>query len=87
MTPEEVAGLMGEVLGDENVGLDENFFEIGGNSFMLLRVIARVKELSGVRLGVLDVVRAASPSELAVLIGARPQADAVDAAADEPISP
>jgi phthiocerol/phenolphthiocerol synthesis type-I polyketide synthase E len=75
MTPEEVAGLMGEALDDEDVGLDENFFEIGGNSFMLLRVIARVGELTSVRLRVLDVVRAASPNELAALISARAHDD------------
>jgi acyl carrier protein len=75
MTPEEVAEVMGEVLDDGNVGLDDNFFEIGGNSFMLLQVAARVEERAGVRLRIIDVVRAATPHDLATLIDARMHAD------------
>ncbi|WP_437325952.1 non-ribosomal peptide synthase/polyketide synthase [Sorangium sp. So ce381] len=42
-TEEAVAAIWAEVLGLEAVGVDETFFEIGGNSLLATRVIARVR--------------------------------------------
>ena len=39
-----VAGVWGEVLGLEKVGVLDNFFDIGGNSLKIIRVSSRLKE-------------------------------------------
>ena len=46
-TPEErtLAGLWTEILGLHTVGVDEDFFALGGNSILLLKLCARAREL------------------------------------------
>ncbi|WP_447041109.1 amino acid adenylation domain-containing protein [Streptomyces sp. DSM 118878] len=46
----EVAGLLAEVLGRGEVGLDDNFFEVGGHSLSAIRLIAQIKQRYGVDL-------------------------------------
>ncbi|WP_276199237.1 amino acid adenylation domain-containing protein [Chelatococcus sp. XZ-Ab1] len=41
----DIAGIWREVLGLAAVGIDENFFELGGNSLSALRVLARLSRL------------------------------------------
>ncbi|MGH3186197.1 MAG: non-ribosomal peptide synthetase [Streptosporangiaceae bacterium] len=40
----EVADIWSEILGLDHVGLDEDFFEIGGHSLLALQVVLRVRE-------------------------------------------
>ncbi|MFD7638243.1 phosphopantetheine-binding protein, partial [Streptomyces sp. NPDC059873] len=42
-TEEAVAEIWAEVLGLERTGIQEDFFSLGGNSVLSLRVIARVR--------------------------------------------
>ncbi len=44
LTEEIVAGIYGQVLGLERVGVDESFFELGGDSLSAMRVIAAVNK-------------------------------------------
>ena len=47
---EELAAIMGQLLGLEQVGIDENFFMLGGHSLMGTQIITRVAETFGVHL-------------------------------------
>lgn len=69
MSPASVAELMGEILEVDEVSVDENFFDLGGNSFMALTLIARVQQISGAKLSMLEVVRASTPADLSEVIG------------------
>ncbi|MFA0960732.1 amino acid adenylation domain-containing protein [Roseivirga sp. BDSF3-8] len=56
-TPEEtaVAAIWKEVLGTENIGVTDSFFELGGNSLLAMRVLSRIKHDKAIEL---------SPNEL-----------------------
>jgi len=59
---------MGEILEVDEMSVDENFFDLGGNSFMALTLIARVQQISGAKLSILEVVRASTPAGLSKVI-------------------
>ncbi|MGR6520022.1 amino acid adenylation domain-containing protein (plasmid) [Rhodococcus erythropolis] len=60
-----VATAFADVLGVERVGLDDDFFELGGNSLAATVVIARIKAVSDYRLSVATVFEASSVRALA----------------------
>ena len=47
-----LAGIYEKVLGADRVGLDESFFDLGGDSLSAMRVVAAINEATGRRLGV-----------------------------------
>jgi surfactin family lipopeptide synthetase C len=49
-TEKEVAGIWSEVLGVEQVGVNDNFFDLGGHSLMVMQVLARMRASFGVEL-------------------------------------
>ena len=57
-TPSEraVADIWRAVLGIEAVGVHDNFFDVGGHSLASMKVIARIEQSMGVRLGPRDVL-------------------------------
>ena len=46
-TEQAVADVWREVLGREKVGIHDNFFEVGGSSLLLVRIHARLREVLG----------------------------------------
>ena len=47
---QELAGIWAEVLGIGRVGIEDNFFEIGGHSLVIAQVIGRVRDVFAVEL-------------------------------------
>ncbi|WP_137874239.1 non-ribosomal peptide synthetase, partial [Rhodococcus sp. Q] len=66
-TPREraVADVFAEVLGRDRVGLDDDFFDIGGNSLVATRVTARLGAVLGVTVGVRALFEAPTVRALA----------------------
>jgi len=52
-TEERVAGIVARLLGLERVGVEDNFFLLGGNSLLGTQVIARLRESFGVEVSLL----------------------------------
>jgi amino acid adenylation domain-containing protein len=69
-TPEErlVAELFADLLGVPSVGVEQNFFELGGNSLLAGRLINETRKRSGVRLRVRHVLENPTVQALAALI-------------------
>ncbi|TKK91676.1 hypothetical protein FDA94_02580 [Herbidospora galbida] len=68
MTQSEVAGLMAEILETDDLAADESFFEVGGTSFLVLTLIARIQERTGVTLRMIDVIRRPTPAGVHALV-------------------
>ncbi|WP_141136599.1 non-ribosomal peptide synthetase, partial [Rhodococcus kyotonensis] len=60
-----VAGVFEDVLGASRVGLDEDFFELGGNSLIATQLVTRVGTALGIRLGVRELFEAPTVGALA----------------------
>jgi amino acid adenylation domain-containing protein len=76
-TEELVAAIWAEVLGLEkvDVGRHDNFFELGGNSLLAVRVIGRINETLGTRLGVSAIFRMPTIESLTALVDRSRQAE------------
>jgi amino acid adenylation domain-containing protein len=66
-TPQEetLCTAFAEVLGLERVGAEDNFFVLGGNSLLVMRLINSVQEALGAELGVRAVFETPTPAGLA----------------------
>jgi acyl carrier protein len=69
-TPEEevLCRLFAELLVVERVGVDDNFFDLGGHSLMATRLVSRVREALGVQLQLRNVFASATPRDLASIV-------------------
>nr|QEO73881.1 AMP-dependent synthetase and ligase [uncultured bacterium] len=71
----ELARIWGEVLGLERVGVDDNFFSLGGDSILSIQVVSRARR-AGLRLTSLDVFRHQTIAELATGVRIKDVAEA-----------
>ncbi|OZC54373.1 non-ribosomal peptide synthetase [Rhodococcus sp. RS1C4] len=71
-TPTEtvVSEVFGAVFGAARVGVDDDFFDLGGNSLVATRVMAHVNERVGRALPVRALFEAPTPAQLAVVVDA-----------------
>ena len=69
-TEEIVCGLFAEVLGVDRVGAEDSFFELGGDSLLAMRLIARVREALDAEVPIRGMFTA-TPAGIAELVEAR----------------
>jgi acyl carrier protein len=65
---EEVAKIWGEVLSLDQVGIHDNFFDLGGHSLAATRVISRVIKGFGLELSLQSLFAAPTVAEMTVVI-------------------
>ncbi len=68
-TEEILAGIYAQVLGLERVGVDDSFFDLGGDSLSAMRVIAAINTGLDAGLAVRAVFEAPTVAQLAPRIG------------------
>ncbi|MEU0501741.1 amino acid adenylation domain-containing protein [Nocardia sp. NPDC005998] len=64
-TQEIVAAVFAEVLGMERVGLDDDYFALGGNSLLATRVVARINDALETNVAVRDLFETSTVAGLA----------------------
>lgn len=67
-TEEVLADIFGEVLGRERVGVNEGFFELGGNSLQGMRVVSRVNKRLGLKISIRLIYGSVTLSEVAAAV-------------------
>ncbi|MET8653322.1 amino acid adenylation domain-containing protein, partial [Nocardia aurea] len=85
-----VAEIFGELLGLDRVGADDGFFELGGNSLIATRAIARIGEALGIAVDVRDFFDGPTVAAVAALAQSatpRPPLRARDRPDTIPLSP
>jgi acyl carrier protein len=67
-TEEAVAGVWGEVLKRDRIGIGDNFLDLGGHSLLATQVISRLRELLRVELSLRLMFESPTVAELAEAI-------------------
>ena len=69
-TEEILAGIFGQILGEDRVGVDDSFFDLGGDSLSAMRLIAAINTRMDGSLGVRALFEAPTVAQLALRVGA-----------------
>jgi thioesterase domain-containing protein len=64
----QLTKIWGSVLGVENVGVTDNFFEIGGHSLLAIRLVNQVQKFTGSKLPLSSLFQAPTVEQLASLM-------------------
>lgn len=64
----EIAQVWAEVLGTNRIATNVNFFDVGGNSLLAIRITARINERFGIDVSVRHLLDAATITGLAILV-------------------
>ncbi|HEU4882970.1 MAG TPA: amino acid adenylation domain-containing protein, partial [Longimicrobium sp.] len=67
-----IAGFWAEVLGVERVGVEDNFFEIGGHSLLVARLFVRIREAFPREMVLVDLFRHTTVAAQAAFVTERP---------------
>ncbi|PTR31409.1 amino acid adenylation domain-containing protein [Rhodococcus sp. OK519] len=67
-TEETLAATFADVLGTDRIGVDDDYFALGGNSLSATRVVARINADLGIRIDVRDFFDAPTVARLAALV-------------------
>jgi acyl-coenzyme A synthetase/AMP-(fatty) acid ligase/acyl carrier protein len=70
-TEKLLAGIVGELLGVERVGRDDNFFDLGGHSLLVMQVVSRVERAFGIAIPVRSFFELSTISAMAAEIERR----------------
>lgn len=73
MTDLEIAELWAEILDIDEVETDDHFFELGGNSLLVIEVVKELKARSGVAVPLGDLLRDPTPRAVAAILAAAPR--------------
>lgn len=80
---EQIAAIWQELLGIKRIGVQDNFFDLGGDSLLGIQVVTRLRQSLGVNLSVQDLFEAPAVADLAeVLQTARLATQTLPAAAE-----
>ena len=73
-TETELSAIWRSVLGVQHVGIADNFFEMGGNSLKVLRVVTRINEKFQTNIGIGDAYSSPTIEQLARTVDSRQRA-------------
>ncbi len=73
---EVLAGIWSELLGVERVGVDDDFFQLGGHSLLVARLAARVRQVFAVELSMVEVFKTPTVAGLAEAVERAQRGDA-----------
>lgn len=75
MTPAELRQLFADLLEDDELTTEDNFFDLGGNSVLALRLLLEVDKRWGVTLSLIDVLEHPTAASLARCLAEAPASD------------
>lgn len=73
-TEHTVAQLFSQLLGRENVGADDSFFDLGGHSLLATKLVAAIRARCEVEIGIREIFEASTVARLAAAIDRAPAA-------------
>src|SRR5262249_10333099 len=74
-TESVIAELFAELLGREQVGADDSFFDLGGHSLLATKLVAAIRSRCGVDVGVREIFESGTVAQLAERIDQTPSTE------------